>query len=249
MKRLIYLTYLGLLAFILVACEKEALTPAKDEAAIPFTEAEAKKACAVYAYKENIRGVVNFGNARPDVLIIGFRNGLSLQRREQILSQYSAYQSIDGEFGMDSGILTIVNLKPGITCGNIAAMINHLETRPLVRFAAPTFDPDDPTVFKWLGLTNEVIVTMKNATSGPALQLLCRQTNTRIVAQFAPDTYLVSADKYSTGNALKISTLFNKSPKVYNAEPNLLFQLAPFIKKENTAARKFAAKRMELSEM
>jgi hypothetical protein len=251
MKRFTYLTYLGFLALVLFACEKESVTPTKDEAAVVSLNQEqaSRTRCVTYSYKDKMQGIVNFGTARTDALIVGFNPDLTLAQRQQILAQYSAYLSLDNDAEVDSGILTIVNLKPGTTCTAVAAMLAHLETRPAVRFAAPVFEPYDPTVFKWQGLTNEVIVTMKNTTSRAALQLMCQQTNTSIVIELSPETFIVSTHKNSAGDALEISTLFNRSAKVYNAEPNLLFQYLPLMKKDNTVAGKYLSKRVEMGDV
>lgn len=246
MKKLLYLPILTLLLFALPACEKEELAPVKEEAAVASLPGDAIKKfrCPTYSYQNKSRNILNFGNPSTALILVGFEEWLSLADRQQILSQYNAYLSATREFYMLTGTITYVDLKPGTTCETVMAMMSSLENHNLVRFTAPVFMGSD---LSWYGLTNEVMVSIKGPTPLATMQQLCQETNTSIVQEVFPGSYLVNVDKNAIGNAFEISTLFNRSPKVLDALPDLIFQLPPMLKKDNTVAGNYETRRQELN--
>ncbi|MFC5271080.1 hypothetical protein [Adhaeribacter terreus] len=224
MKRLIYITYLGLLALILISCHKENVAP--DGALATPTPNEARfGSCFSYHYLTKT-GVFQLGNARTDYVLVGFGGNVTLAQQQALLSQYTIFDQIDGDYFSDSGIITIVKLNSNATCQAVANMINNLERKRQVKFAGPVFN-DPNGVLAWIGQTNEITVTLKNAAYYPHLQQLARITRTTIVTNLWDDTYLLSADKNSAGNSLQMTSLFNVSPFVALAEPNFLAQSPP----------------------
>jgi hypothetical protein len=227
MKRLIYLTYLALLALALLSCEKEQIVPQTAE--VSTGAALKASTCNTYSYVTKT-GVKHFGIARTDYVLIGFDPALTLADQERILKRYNIFAETNGDFFMDSGIITVVKLKSNATCAAVESFLQSLEGLSAVNFALPVFNPDatQQGIFEWVGLTNEFIVTIPNPGAYANLQRLAQSTNTQIITNLDANTYILSTDKNSAGNALEMSTLFNQNRKISNAEPNLLFQLVPF---------------------
>ncbi|MBK0403163.1 hypothetical protein I5M27_09215 [Adhaeribacter sp. BT258] len=221
MKRLIYLAYLGLLALILISCQKETIAPDGALAATPADEARTN-GCVSQFYLTKT-GIVQLGNVRTDYVLIGFNSNVTLAQQQAMLSQYNIFEQLDGDFFSDSGIITIVKLNSTATCASVSSMINSLERKRQVNFAGPVFD-DPNGILAWIGQTNEIMVTLKDASYYPQLQRLARMTRTTIVTNLWDETYLLSADKHSAGNALQMTSILNVSPFIALAEPNFLAQ-------------------------
>ena len=223
MKRIIYIAYLSLLALILISCEQENVAP--NGALAATTPDAARTSCQSYNYLTKT-GVFQFGNVRTDYILVGFADNVTPAQQQALLSQYTIFDQIDGEFFTDSGIVTIVKLTGNATCSQVEQMLSDLEKKNEVNFATPTFN-DPNGVFSWIGQTNEFIVTLKNAKQYRQLEQLARITRTTIVTSITDEIYILSADKNSVGDALQMSSLFNLSPFVASAEPNFLLQAPP----------------------
>jgi len=227
MKRLIYITYLGLLVLILISCQKESVAPLGAAPDIPADETRAGY-CRNYSYLTK-QGVFQLGNLRTENILVGFADNVTPTQQQTLLSQYNIFDQIDGDYYADSGIITIVNLKSSATCQTVESMLRSLENRRQVKFAGPTFN-DPNGVLAWIGQTNEIMVTLKSAAYYKQFKQLARITRTTIVDNLWDDTYLLSADKNSAGNTLQMSSVFNVAPYVYIAEPNFLMQAPPMEK-------------------
>ncbi|HSI90863.1 MAG TPA: hypothetical protein VK927_07065 [Adhaeribacter sp.] len=226
MKRLLYLTYLSTLLFLVSACEKENIMPS--EAAVA-TDNTRTGACTSYFYTTKTC-TVNLGNARSGYVLIDFDDNFSPTQQEQLLSGYSIFEALEPEFYMDSGLLSVARLDAQATCHDIEAMINQLHAHPSVMLATPIFEPfpAQQTIFEWMGLTGEFIVEMKTPNSYHKLQALALATNTTIVDNLFDRTYLLLADKNSLGTPLEVISTFNASNHIKLAEPNFIFQYLPF---------------------
>src|SRR6476660_8834277 len=148
MKRLIYLTYLGLLALMLISCEKEQIMPA--DAA---SDLQAKKGrlnnCNTYSYATKTN-VVELGSAGIDFVIVAFDPQVTPAQQLTILSRYNIVKAILHSTYNDSGEeMQIVALKPNATCTNVEAMLAQLEANSLVLFANPTFSAPPNSGLLW----------------------------------------------------------------------------------------------------
>jgi hypothetical protein len=228
MKRLIYLTYLSLLVLILFSCQQEQILPQTAEAAQVNSEAKIG-ICKPYFYTTKT-GIMHLGNARGDYVLVGFNPALTLADQQKILSRYSVYDTTDGDFFMDSGLITVVKLKAGTSCTAVDNFLMLLQTRPAVQFALPVFNPlpGQEGIFEWVGLTNEFMVKLKAPNAYQHMSQMAKLTNTQIVTNLDDVTYILSANKNSAGNALEMCTVFNRSPRIVGADPNFLYQLSPF---------------------
>lgn len=228
MKRLIYITYLGLLALILISCEKEVIAPdvITEESSLA-AERSAGTSCTNYSYQTKT-GTEQLGNARTDVMLVVFKPGVTPAQQLNTLSQFNIFRSISSSMLNDSGEeIQIVELKKNATCDNVEMMLILLEANQKVKYARPAFNGPPNSGILWLGLTSEFIVTLANPNHAAKLQKLANLTNTVIIDDWGNGTYLMGTTRNS-GNALQMSTIFNQHPAISIAEPNFIFQFAPF---------------------
>jgi hypothetical protein len=211
MKRLIYITYLSLLALILISCEKEMVAP---ENAAMAASPDRRATCQEYSFT-NINGFFNLGTAVGNEVIVGFNGTVSLQQQQQIFRQFKEIKGIIGPMNTESGEVTIVELRPGTNCAKTDKLIQGLENIASVRFALPGLQ--DGTYW------DEFYVFLAPTATEADLVQLTLSTNTKIVADPTVTgfgAYMISADKLSAGNVFEMITLFSQSPIIEVAEPN-----------------------------
>ncbi|WP_205503295.1 hypothetical protein [Rufibacter psychrotolerans] len=182
--------------------------------------------CRNYSYFNKVYGTVQFGAVRGEKILVGFAEGLSAEDRHRILARFPQFHSIDGDVYMDSGLITRVALYPGSTCEEVEKLLEKLEREPAVQFAYPFFesasaDPTEP----WVGLSNEFMVSTEGSGTFAQLEQLMAQTKTKLVFSFTEDIHVLRADKNSTGDVLRICTIFNQQPFITVAEPNTIYHI------------------------
>ncbi|WP_114780702.1 hypothetical protein [Botryobacter ruber] len=231
MKRLLYLTYIGLLLPFAFACQEENIEP-NGQIIETFSDTLEVKTlpCTEYSFFHKDFGNVAFGNARGDVLFVGFSTTFPQQARTPLLFTYHQVEAVDNASFSEYGPTIKIQLKPGTTCNQVEQMIQKLEKHHAVQFALPAVN--DPNGFySWLGLTNEFLVFFFGDENLPQFEALVRSTNTKILAQENFDGLYfckLSADKHSQGNVLAMCTLFNQQDYIFEAVPNYILQFPPF---------------------
>ncbi|WP_190300420.1 hypothetical protein [Rufibacter hautae] len=179
--------------------------------------------CINFSYFNKISGTVNFGAANGDRILVRFLDGMSLEARQQVLSRYPQFHSIEGEVALDSGTLTIVRLLANSGCGDAEKLGLKLLRESAVTYVTPFFnrtssDPEEPLT----GLSNEFMVAIEPGKLAQLEQLIA-QTRTSIVMSFSEEVHVLSADKNSSCGILDILTKFNQQNFVTVAEPNLVY--------------------------
>ncbi|QHL86103.1 hypothetical protein GU926_01025 [Nibribacter ruber] len=222
MKRLLIFSYIGLIVPFLISCDSELVAPAG--AAQVQTQA-AYGSCRTYQYISKGGEETNYGAAYGEVLLVGFREGMTLKEKEKLVRQSSLYKSIAGEVAMESGLITLVQLKPRSTCADVELLRDQLQRHPDVLFANPAFkaQPGQEGEVAWLGLSNEFLVFIEPGTQAQ-LEALVAQTNSTLVFSLSEELHLISVTKTSQGDALALSNLFNQQAFVVTAEPNFVLQ-------------------------
>ncbi|WP_156180407.1 hypothetical protein [Rufibacter radiotolerans] len=84
MRRFLISTCIGLLLPFLLACEKEDVKP--NDPTVTQTKPAATASCPNYRYLQKRGGVVNYGQPRGDLVLVGFLEGMSQGSRGQVLS-------------------------------------------------------------------------------------------------------------------------------------------------------------------
>lgn len=226
MKRLIYLTYLGLLVLILISCQKETVLP--EDAVVTETAPEARKSgpqgCRPYFFISKT-GPVFLGPASPVLVMIGFGNKVSRNEKKKILSRQPAFQAIDSELPLEDGsFVTIVKLKKNSNCHTVENFMRQVlhQNSNKVLYALPSFGAAYTP--SWLGLTKEFLVGLDSPNPAADIKRLTALTRTKIVYTFDDSFYILAADRNSRGDVLQMCTFFNAMPRVAFAEPNFVTQ-------------------------
>ncbi|GGK71256.1 hypothetical protein GCM10011405_19260 [Rufibacter glacialis] len=204
-----------------MSCEKEEVEPL-----LTGTTASDARAisCLNYSYFNKQSGMVDFGKARGEVVLVGFVEGLTMQEKQQLLGRFPHFQGIEGEVAMDSGVITVVRLSTGTNCSDVEKLLVKLVKEPSISFAHPFFEenPADPEA-PMTGLSNEFMVSIEGSGTLQELEQFIAETNTKIVFSFSDEIHVLSADKNSAGSILDICTKFNQQAFVTSAEPNLVY--------------------------
>jgi hypothetical protein len=185
--------------------------------------------CTNYVHEGKNGDNIRLGNAKGDIILVGFAADLSLENKESVLAKYPFYERMDGEVSMDSGLITKVVLKPEATCFEAEKIIKDLQKQTGVFFALPTFlpSPEQQGTYAWVGLSNEIIVSLEEGTPLDKFEAALAATGAQVVFSLTDEIHVVSVDKTSSGNALAVAKQFNALDFVATAEPNLIYTMAP----------------------
>ena len=226
MKRLIYITYLFLLALFLISCEKEIVVPVAQAEDSNLNNNRSGGSCPNYFYQTK-NGVVTFGSVRGDYAIVGFKPNITPAQQQTILSRFSFFDATDGDAFFESGIATVVKFLPGTTCNQAEAFADQLEKNQGVDYVLPVFyGTGNFSIYDWVSPSPELIVTLSRPQHYRFLEQFARSTKTQIVTSFDDVTYILAANKKSNGTILQLASQLNASPKVDLAEPSFYGQLA-----------------------
>lgn len=227
MKRLIYFTYLGLLAVMMMACEKDQIAPASASSDLT-SDLRGGSNCTNYSYQTKT-GPFELGVVRTDLVLVAFMPGVTPTQQAGILGRFNIFKGFSSSWYTDSGDeVQFVTLKTNATCTSVEAMLSSLRNNANVKYAEPAFTAPPNSGLVWLGLTNEFLVTLANPSQVSKLQKLVGITKTVIVDDWGNGTYLMATTSNSPGNVLQMSTYFNQNSAISVAEPNYIYQLAPF---------------------
>jgi hypothetical protein len=163
-------------------------------------------------------------NVSPMQIIIGFKDTLAIQEIQSIIDKYTFIKTFN-QFHEFYKSLVIADLKEGISCEEFQNDLNTLKNDTNILFANPSVFGNDGS---FCGVLDEFIVCLKDSTQLSELELqnIALQTNTTIVRKenFLPLFYLLSATKFSKGDAFEMSDYFYETGKFASAEPNLLIE-------------------------
>lgn len=226
MKRLIYITYLGLLALFLIACDKENVAPEAATQNASLSDLRFGGSCSTYSYQTK-NGTVHFGNTRGDYAIVGFKPNVTPAQQQTILSRFSFFDTTDGDAFFESGVATVVKFLPGTNCQQVDLFSKQLEQHPGVDYVLPVFNGTGVfSQYDWISPSPELTVTLKHPQHYRFLEQFARSTKTQIVTGLDDVTFIVAANKKSTGTILELASQLNASPKFINAEPNFYGQFS-----------------------
>jgi hypothetical protein len=238
MKNFFSLTFLSFAALFLFSCEKEVVEPTISEEL--YLDGRAAN-CSNFSYFNKQSGLVQFGQARSEMLLIGFQAGMSLKARQTVLGKFPQFSTIDGEIPMDSGVITRIQLHPGSSCADIEKLLQRLKKESSVSFAFPFFGEDATTPeVVWQGLTNEFMVSIEGRGTYAQLKQVMALTRTKLVMSFDENIHVLSADKNSIGNIFEVLTIFNVHPAIAVAEPNVVYYYPSSDQVNQTASEKTA---------
>ncbi|HSI90864.1 MAG TPA: hypothetical protein VK927_07070 [Adhaeribacter sp.] len=195
-------------------------TGAAETTTSPQTTANGTKTCPDHFYYYEQQKVTI--RIRPQLLLVGFQAEMSTEAKTTLLKRYAEFENLSPAQTADSGPFHIVKLKASTTCRQALDLINNLQAQPEVVFANPVFHSPARlgSEYLWLGLTSEILVTVRSEANTAAIKELVAQTNTRLIDTIGETTLLIQATKDSRGNALEMANFFHEQPDVINSEPN-----------------------------
>ncbi len=163
-------------------------------------------------------------------LTVCFPPGTTRQEKQDILSQYPYLSPIEfstepfdmnkvDAADMNNVFVSFTDSPKYSTAKN---RIEEIKKNPKVRSADLMFC--DELNRPMLGLIDQFVVRLKLSTTNQELNDLLAQTKTKILypSQWDAQTYIISADKYSKGDALDMANRFFETGKFEYAEPNFL---------------------------
>jgi hypothetical protein len=218
MKKVIYFVYLGLLLFILIACEKENIQPAEPDSASLLINNSKTATCKTYSYASKT-GIVIAGTIAPTEIIVGFDPNLTLAQKEAIMRRFRIYDSFQpGDYTNATGdVLNFIKLKSNATCANVEALVTSLENRSDVNVVLLTYRAPVGSLTQYL---NGIVVKVRNRQGVLKLQQFAQATNTQIVDRYDRLTFLLRVDKNSTSDIFGLLSALNRNNKIEYAEPD-----------------------------
>ncbi|WP_146899234.1 hypothetical protein [Adhaeribacter aerolatus] len=216
--------WLGILIIFNLGCQLDYVEPLLIQGQAGEADARKKPAtdCSEYFYfYEQTR--VMLGEVNTSKIVLGFREGVTSEQKAAFIAKHPYLQSIQNELNTGSADATIVLLTTGLTCAQVETVLNQLAKKQEIRYANPFFQsPIDESL---LGITNQFILNLKPGYTSEDLEKLTRRTKTRIVEQLGEGIFILSADKYSAGNALQMANKFSQFRQVASSEPDFLYDL------------------------
>jgi hypothetical protein len=221
-----YSKYWVLILIILsLGCQPEYVAPSLVTGQTGVADARKKPGgeCPEYFYFYEQTKVM-LGKVNTSKIVLGFQDGVTTEQKAAFISKYPYLQGIQNEFNTGSADATIVLLTAGLTCAQVEAALSQLANQPEIRYATPFFQ--SPFEASLLGISNQFLVNLKPGYTLEDLEKLTKRTKTQIVEQLGEQTFILSADKYSTGNALQLANEFAQFYQVESSEPDFLYDYA-----------------------
>lgn len=175
-----------------------------------------------YFYYQDQR--VQLGPILTDMLNLGFVPGTTREEKEKIMAEYDFLGKILSEGNSGSADVTVVATQGDLSPGTLELKFSLLEQNPKIQYAAPFFGPVNGSPGR-VGITNQFIITLEDKVGEALLDKLMKRTLTQKVDALGPQTFVLSADKSSAGNALDMANYFHESPGIKIGEPDFLQNL------------------------
>jgi len=173
----------------------------------------------VFYYYQNEKQFFNVSNAK---IIIGFSDSLTFAEMKLITDQYSFIEPLKEDQACLSKKFASADLNKKMSCDKIHKCMCDLKDNPDIMYANLCFFREGSNDLS--GYSDEFIVCLKDSLQLPELQAMAQLTSTSILRQneFNSNIYILSATKYSMGNALEMANYFYESNKFVWSEPNLI---------------------------
>jgi hypothetical protein len=214
MKKIIFILAILISVF---SCKKDS-TNIKDNTNI-------KDSCPPPFYYYNNQKI--YFSSYANRLTIGFTDSVDFSEAQTILSKYNDINPLTQPGLLMDKTVAIVDINGNKTCQEAESIITKLQQDPNISFAARMFNYTGGTVE---GLTNNFVVSLFSLNDTIQLQSLAKLTNTKVVGPYPnlTNTYILSADKTSKGNALDMANFFYENGHFQWAEPNFIVEGAFF---------------------
>ena len=225
MKTYHYYGFLALLLAFTFGCKKTDIAP---QSILPERNSltqDQQAGCPYYFYYQG-NTPRDLGPMYNDKILVGFKKGTNQVNKLMVLGMYPQLDAIIGTTSTNAAELTIVSLKPNISCTNLDKLLKDLPVNPHVDFAGGYFDYEYYPGAR-IGITNTFIVSFKPTTTASDLENLLKQTKTEIFEDLGFGTYIVRITKQSPKDCLNTTNQFYESGLFETAEPDFFFEFPP----------------------
>ena len=168
-----------------------------------------------YYYKDEKQSLT----IMTDRIFIKFNNKLSFEKKQEIIKMDFTFKPfIDDKNNTDYSLVEVEN---GKTLIQIKEAISKLNKNNNIVIANPFFSNNENA---FATITDEFIVKIKITTNKKDFFDLLKTTNTKLVKQdlYNSNIFVLSADKNSMGNALKMANYFYETGKFEWSHPDFL---------------------------
>ncbi|WP_242927291.1 S8 family serine peptidase [Pontibacter vulgaris] len=206
---------------ILTACDHDSASPIRnvrfDPKLLNQLQDGSNTACTNYTY--NYGGKAKYlGAVNTRQIIVAFDENLSFADQQDLLANFGFVKGLGNATATSSAKLFTVELESGLSCRQVEQAIKVLQQSQGIRYAAPFFQDGA----QMLGISNELLVTLKQSDDLKQLRSLLAASNAAIVMPLDELTYLVRVDKNSAGNALELANSLQNEQTVAHAEPDFI---------------------------
>lgn len=153
-------------------------------------------------------------------LTIGFKDTLTFEEMKHITDQYSFIKTLQQDQTVPDRNRAFPDINENLSCEELQTDITNLKDNPSVIYVNPFLVNKEGNDF--MGVSDEFAVCLYDTSQLTELQNMAQQTHTTILRQndFDPLVYILSATKYSNGDALEMANYFYETQEFKFSEPN-----------------------------
>jgi len=190
--------------------------------------------CKGEFYYRNHEGNKIYLNHLNDWLIIGFERQAKAEEIVEYVNKTGLFKKVDIAhisypdstrwLSEHYNTLLIVNIKQQKTCSQLKEIILMLEQSSIVEYAGNIFC-GETNCSTWWATGFCFYVTVNDENDLDDLYALSQETNTLIIGQneFDLRSFVLKANKYSTGNSLQMANFYFETGLFESTGPGLLF--------------------------
>ena len=210
--------------FFIVSCKKESLSPQLNNTETVSLSSDLQS-CQTYFYYQG-RQPKNLGPIFTDKIILGFKKGTNQVNKAMTLALFPEIQGILTETQTNIAPLTIVGLKPNLTCLQIDKLLKDLPLSQHIEFANGYFSYPDP-VGSRVSTTNSFVISLLPNRTISDLSNVIKLTKTEMFMDLGFGLYFFKTTKQSPYSCIQTANLFYESGLCETAEPDFYFEFAP----------------------
>ncbi|MEJ8755866.1 hypothetical protein WG947_02560 [Pontibacter sp. H259] len=208
-----------LTVFAFSGCRQDDVSPIRNVRFDPklLNPLKAAGGCTNYNYYAGSK-LRNLGTIHTGSVVVAFDDNLTEAQRDQALTKYGFITGILSQRASQTGLIYTLGLANGLSCAQASQAILELKKDNAIRYAGPVFNVDGS---QSIGLSNELLV--KTEVGGEAaLKAFATQQNAKVIGPLGADTYLMTLDKNSKGNAIELSNALKSIKGIAQATPDFI---------------------------
>jgi hypothetical protein len=225
MKTLYRLLLSVSLLVVTVSCSKTDIAPQPETQDLTVSNDLRASSCPDYFYYQG-NTPYNLGQMFTDKIIVGFKKGTNTNNKNMVIAGFPQLKNIIEVTQPGTTELTIVSLKPGISCKGLKNLLSALPSNPHVDFAGGYFNYEYFPGAR-IGIANTFVISLKANKTLAHLENLMKRTKTIVAMDLGFGMYVMQTTKQSPKSCLEITNKFYESGLCETAEPDFLFEFPP----------------------